>query len=147
VEPDWQPLAQPGFSVHLRYPAVTPRGHAVERTEERADDHRGNLERVHLRSRDGGELYVELVRFFGLTPEEEYASHRPALERGFGAGSVTALDQTSVQGRPAWTYGFRWDEGERAVLLLQVGGDTYRLIYDPRSPLNDEVVETLAISD
>jgi len=48
---------------------------------------------------------------------------------------------------PSWTYGFRWEEGERAVLLLQVGNDTYRVIYDPRSELSREVIATLSITE
>jgi hypothetical protein len=142
---EWRRLAQRGFGVDLRYPAVTPQGHDVERSEERANDHRGDLERVHLRSPASGEVYVEVVRFRGLTPEQEYSRHRPSLERRSGAGSVTALSETTVQGRPARAYAFRWDDGERAVLLVQVGDDTYRVIHDPRSPLNAEILATFAL--
>jgi hypothetical protein len=35
---------------------------------------------------------------------------------------------------------------ERSVLLLRVGRDTYRIIYDPRSELNTEVIATLTIT-
>jgi hypothetical protein len=49
--------------------------------------------------------------------------------------------------RHAWTYGFRWERGERVVLLLQVDDDTYRVIHDPRSELNAEVVATLRVGD
>jgi hypothetical protein len=136
VQSDWQQAARPGFRVELSYPVVTPRGVTVERTED--------ANRVHLRS-PGGELYVELARFEGLAPEGEYARHRPYLEERFGEGAVTELIETSVGERPAWSYGFRWDDGERSVLLLKVGEDTYRVIHDPRSELNAEVVATLLI--
>jgi hypothetical protein len=36
---------------------------------------------------------------------------------------------------------------ERAALLLQVGEDTYRVIFDPRSELNDQVIATFTIAD
>ena len=49
---NWQPLSRPGFALELRYPDPTPQGQEVERTEERADDHRGDLERVHVFSQD-----------------------------------------------------------------------------------------------
>lgn len=145
--PGWQRLGRPGFSVDLNYPAVTPKGHAVERSEERAQDHRGDMERVHLTSRDSRELYVEVARFRDLTPQDEYRNHGAHLSQRFGADSVTALTETSVRERPAWAYAFRWDEGERSVLLLQVGPDTYRIIYDPRSELNSEVIATLTITE
>ena len=133
--------------MEFSYPAVTPKGHAVERTEERTEDHRGDMERVHLTSRDSRELYVEVVRFRELAPQDEYLHHRPYLEQRFGADSVTALAETSLREWPAWAYAFRWNEGERSVLLLQVASDTYRIIYDPRSELNAQVIATLTVAE
>jgi hypothetical protein len=144
---DWRRFTRPGFGVEFSYPAVTPQGHAVERDEEPFRDRA----RVHLSSPDRQTLYLEVVRFDDLAPEDEFLHHRPYLEKRFGADSITALTETSLQGRPAWTYSFGWDEGERpmerSVLLLPVGGDTYRIIYDPRSQLNAEVIATLTIAD
>jgi hypothetical protein len=145
--PDWKRFTRPGFRVEFSYPAVTPQGRAVERNEEAFRDYA----RVHLSSPDTQELYLEVVRFDGVAPEDEYLHHRPYLEKRFGADSITALTETSLQGRPAWTYAFRWDEGERAmeraVFLLPVGRDTYRIIYDPRSQLNADVIGTVTIAD
>jgi hypothetical protein len=73
--------------------------------------------------------------------------HRPSLEERFGPGSVSALTERSVRGMPAWTYSFKWDEGERSVLLVQVARETYRLIYDPRSELNGRAIATLSVVD
>jgi hypothetical protein len=90
------------------------------------------------------------VRFGARGPEDEYLEHRPRLEERFGTGSVSALTETTLLERPAWAYSFRWDEEgrpmERAVLMLQVAGETYRIIYDPRSPLNDRVIATLTVA-
>jgi hypothetical protein len=126
---------------------VTPKGHAAERVEEQAVDHRGDIERVHISSREGGELYVEVMRFRDLAPQDEYRGHRQYLERRFGADAVTELTETSLLGRPAWAYDIRWDEGERSVLMLQVASDTYRVISDPRSELNAEVLATLTVTE
>ena len=135
-------VVEPGFRVELDFPSVTPQGHAVERVAvERPVGGRG----VHVTSPTSGELYVELIRFRDLTPEDEYSSHRPFLEQRFGPGAVTELTQTSLRGIPAWSYGIRWEGGERSVLLLQVDDDTYRVIHDPRSPLNADVVATLRV--
>ena len=133
---------EPGFRVELDFPSVTPQGHAVEHVAvERPVGGRG----VHLTSPGSDELYVELVRFRDLAPEDEYLGHRPFLEQRFGPGAVTELTQTTLGGIPAWSYGIRWEHGERSVLLLQVDGDTYRVIHDPRSPLNADVVATLRV--
>ena len=137
-------VVEPGFRVTLDFPSVTPQGHAVERVAvERPVGGRG----VHATSPGSDELYVELVRFRDLAPEDEYVGHRPFLEQRFGAGAVTELTQTTVRGLPAWSYGIRWEDGERSVLLLGVDDDTYRVIHDPRSPLNADVVATLRVVD
>ena len=142
---EWERYANPRFAIEFSYPAVTPHGHSVERKEQHVQDERGDLERVHLSSPASGELYVEVARFRGIAPEDEYANHKPYLEQRFGAGAVSELSETTLVQRPAWAYDFRWADGERAVLLLPLGGDTYRIIYDPRSTLNDDVIATLTV--
>ncbi len=128
---DWQrvTLSRAEFS----YPDPTPSGHPVVRR----DSDRGDVQRIHVSSPESGELYFEAGRFVGLTPQEEYERHRLYLEQRFGEGAVTEL----TDGR----YAFRWSEGERAVVLIPDGHDTYRFIYDPRSALNDEVLATVAL--
>ena len=100
---------------------------------------------MHLNSPDKHELYVEVVRFRDLSPQEEYERHRPHLEQRFGAGSLTPLKETTFGEDPAWTYGFRWEDSERSVLSLEVDGDTYRILWNPRSDLNSQVVATVVV--
>ena len=138
-----------GFGVEFGYPLTTPQGQTAEEDEESVSDHRGQMERVNVHSADRQELYIEVARFRDLTPQDEYAKHKPYLEQRFGAGSVTDLTQTSLLNRPAWTYSFRWNEEgrpmERAAILLQVARDTCRIIRDPRSALNDHILSTLTL--
>lgn len=47
---DWHRFKRPGFVVEFSYPRVTPQGHVVEQFEEHVQDHRGDMERVHLSS-------------------------------------------------------------------------------------------------
>ncbi len=129
--------------MQFSYPAVTPLGHDVTRNDEPF----GDFPRVHLSSPESQELYVEVVRFTGLSPEDEYREHRRYLEQRFGADAVTALTETTLANQPAWTYAFRWPDGERAVFSLSVAGDTFRFIYDPRSELNAHVLATVVSSD
>lgn len=129
------------FELEFTYPDPTPEGHSVERK----DDDRSDAQRVHLSSPSSGELYFEASRFVGLTPQQEYGRHRPYLEQRFGEGSVTELSEATLSERPAFRYGFEWSEAERAVLLLPVADDTYRFLYDPRSPLNEEILATVTV--
>lgn len=146
---EWERFRRPGFRVAFDFPAVTPLGHAVARAEERVQEHpvAGDFERVHLSAPDSGELYVEVTRFPDCTPADEYRVHQPYLVQRLGSDAVDNLAETALGHRTAWTYGFRWNEGERSVVLLQVGPDTYRVIYDPRSELNTRILATLTVSD
>jgi hypothetical protein len=135
----WLQVTRPDLGLTFSYPEVTPQGQTVER----GDEPFRRYARIHLSSPDREELYVEIVRFDDLAPEDEYRTHRSFLDRRFGSDAVTALTETSWQGQQAWAYGFRWEGGERAVSLIQVDGETYRIIYDPRSALNSDVIATL----
>jgi hypothetical protein len=141
---DWQTVRFEGTTVEFRYPVVTPQGQTAERVDERAKDHRGDIERVHVSSPDGHELYVEVARFRDLSPQDEYEGHRPYLQQRFGPDSVTPLTETTFGERPAWAFEIRADEHDRSVLLFQLDEDTFRVIWNPRSDLNSEVVATLS---
>ena len=78
--PDWVQFARPGFALRFRYPTVTPQGRPVDCV---ADD-RDGVGRAHLTARESAELYVEVVRFRHLAPEDEYA--RPARPWRNGSG-------------------------------------------------------------
>lgn len=140
---EWQRFAHPLFRIEFSYPDPTPEGHAVERTE----GDRGDMQRVHLRSLTSTELYFEATRFAGRTPHDEYSRHRPYLEQRFGQGAVDDLTETMLGGRPASRYAFHWEAGERAVVSLGLAGETYRLIYDPSSPLNEEILSTVRVRE
>jgi len=124
---------------------VTPQGHAVEQLEEHVQDHRGDMERVHLSSPESGELYFEVARFRELAPQDDYVSHAKYLAERFGPDSVSPLIETTVEGRPAWGYSISSPDHERSVIMVHLAGDTYRLIYDPRSELNHRIIATLTI--
>jgi len=143
TEAGWKRIARPDLGLELCYPDPTPSGRPVDRDDEPFRRHR----RVHLSSTDRCELYVEVVRFDDLSPQDEYREHRAYLEERLGAGSVTELTETGVGGQTAPAYAFRWDEEggsmERSVLLLTAAGVTYRVIFDPRSELNRRIVAGL----
>jgi hypothetical protein len=137
----WVEFTRPEFKLRFRYPAITARG---QRVEIREQQHNGGY-RVHLTAREGAEIYVEFFRFPDLRPSEEYARHREYLVGRFGPDAVSELTETGLRGSPAVSYSFRGEGMERAVLSLQLGRDTYRIISDPRAPLNDEVIATVSI--
>ena len=139
----WEPFTRQGWRLEFTYPSVTPQGCEVVRKDER----RGSAEGVHLSSPDGHELYIEFVRFADLAPRDEYMRHGDYLRQRFGSDSVAGLIETSVAGRPGWGYHFRGGDKERSALLLPLAGELYRIIYEPRSGLNAQVIATITIVD
>jgi hypothetical protein len=134
----WRTLSDPGLGLELAYPTVGGSGHPVVVRSEPTE--RGR--RIHLTTADGA-VYVELVRFRGLTAAEEYDGHRQALEARFGAGAVSDLAEADLNGMTALGYGFAGDGIERTVLLLPVAGDTCRIVVDPRSTLTARILATV----
>ena len=60
---------------------------------------------------------------------------------------MSDLAATTVLDLPASTYSITWPDHERTVLMVQLGADTYRVIFNPRSALNHRVLETLTLAE
>jgi hypothetical protein len=138
---DWQQFSDPDLALRWRYPAVTPEGHAVDRLEEE----RYGVRRVHLTSRDSLELYFEVRRYPALAPGTAYEGQRAELAQRFEheGFTITPLEATQLAGRLALTYSFQWSQRARVALLVAEGPALYRLIYDPLSDLNAQVLATV----
>ncbi len=99
--------------------------------------------RRHLRSAGSDEVYFEVTRYTGLTASEEYRVHSGYLQGRFRKLAITTLEEEPIGAQPAWRYRFEWDGGARAVVLAERGPETYRIIYNPRSKLNEEILGTV----
>ena len=138
---DWHLFADSRFELHLRYPTITPQGYAVEKTEYQRED----AARVHWTSQDSDEVYFEVVKFLGLSPQGEYQRHEADLVQRFKGLMLSPLQSTSLDGLPAFTYTFAWPHRERTVVLVEMDGATYRILYNPRSSLNTQILETVVL--
>jgi hypothetical protein len=132
-EATWQNFALDGLGVRFRYPTTTPTGHAVEMDDFRA----------HFRSPDSAEVYFELSRHLHPSAQEFYAREREFLLRQLPDAAVGDLTATTVGGASAHRFTVRWAMGERVMLLIERAPGLYRIVYDPRSPLNEQVLATL----
>ena len=140
---EWQYLIISGFQIRFRYPSKTHQGSPVERLESKHQD----SSRVHLVSKGSQEVYFEVSKYADLPPQDEYLQHKANLESRpeFGELTVTNLENSHLNGLTICQYGIRWNQGERVVLLLQQDLATYRVIYDPRSPINTQILSTIEI--
>jgi hypothetical protein len=130
----WHRVRLSELGLTFDYPQRTPGGHAVE-----FDD-----VRVHACSADGDEVYFELSRHLDLTAQAQYEREREFVSSRLGA-DVTPLTPTTLASLPAQEFGAVWDGNERRFVLVERGRWLYRVVYDPRSPLNVAVLESIRI--
>ena len=138
----WTTLVDPRFDLTVRYPAVTPDGHQVERTNE----HEETSITVRLTADTKRALYVEITRFPDATVESLYAAICTLSTRNPAALSVGILQETTLGTHQAHTFFLRRDALERTVLLIQRGSDAYRITYDSTSVLSEQVFSTITFA-
>lgn len=136
---EWRQFEDPAFDLVFDYPEETAQGNPVERAERRDD----KMLRVHFTSRDSQALYFEVTKYPDLPPLEEYRRHRKDLQKRFDDLRITDIQDIDWKSLPAYEYAFEWPEGRRSVLLFERNRVTYRILYDPRSLLNLQVLDTL----
>ena len=120
------------FGLSLQYPISTPSGQQV-----RFDDIR-----FHAQSEDGREVYFEVTRHLNMTAASVYEKERESVVEQRQA-TVTELEKANFVELPAHEYSFTWNGNERKVVLVEHGEWLYRVIYDPRSPINLDIVATI----
>jgi hypothetical protein len=130
----------------LRIPNTTPRGQPVEILK----DQREGTHRVHAQSPDDSELYFEIVSAPGLMNHEQAVAEQQAyLSSQSSDAAITAATQSVVRSFSATefsyqgTLGGRWKV--RRFIFLDSAIRTYRIVYDPRSTLNEQILDSLVI--
>ena len=131
----WQTFSYPKFALQFQYPETTLTGQPVE-----IDDIR-----VHFRAKDSSEFYFEVSRQLHHSAQEVYEREKAYIEKQWAEAVVRALLPITIAGHPAFEFTFQWAGGERTVLLIEKEEALYRVIYDPRAPLNLEALSTLEI--
>jgi len=140
---DWHLFKDSRFSLQFRYPPNTPQGYFVNKSESQQDD----ALRVHFVARDSQELYFEVTKYPAFLAQVEYQQHKADLEKRLDEFRITELKKITWKSLPAYEYSFEWSRGTRSVILFERNGATYRILYDPRSPLNNQVLSTLEWTD
>jgi len=130
----------------LRIPTTTPSGQPIEIVK----DQRTGAHRIHAQSPDAAELYFEIVSASGLINHEEAVAQQKAFlsSQSFDA-AITATKQSVVRSFAASEFGFEGTLGGRwkvrRFIFLDSALRTYRIIYDPRSTVNEQILDSLVI--
>lgn len=99
--------------------------------------------RIHILAPKSREVYFEVSKYSSLNTEEEYSQHIRNLSKQFHTIAVTELIETVFTSLPAHEYTFEWESGIRSVILVQRGDAAYRFLYDPRAPINTQILSTV----
>lgn len=140
---NWHVFNDSRFALSFKYPGETPQGHLVEQIEGQKND----ALRIHFISKERKELYIEVTKYHALPARVEYAQHKRELENRFEELYITELRTTVWKSLPAYEYSFEWSQDARSVILVERNDITYRILYDPRSPLNTQVLSTIEFFD
>lgn len=140
----WQTFEESEFALSFRYPAITPQGRAVERRKYAQADR----QRIHFFSTEAEGVqhegvYFEITRYLDLLPQIEYTQHKAALTALRPEVRFTPLTAGVLNGLTSLHYTFTLSDKQRAVVLLPLPDATYRLLYNPRSPLNLDILATV----
>jgi hypothetical protein len=125
-------------------PETTPSGQSVAIMR----DERSDSMLMHAESPDQSELYFEVLCYRNLrdhgaaiTAQHAFLAEH-AKDHRFGKTT-----STTVNGRAATTFDFEgWLQGRwkvRRFLFIDAGGCTHRVVFDPTSPLNHNLLAAL----
>ncbi len=135
---------QHGYSVSI--PEQTPQGQTG--TIESGDHERAHI--MHAESPEQSELYFEVATYSEVIDHHELASGQQAfLREATSNGRLSAIQPGIVGNYAGTTFDFqgllqgRWKV--RRFLFADGPHHTYRIVYDPTSPLNEQVLDTLQI--
>ena len=135
---------QHGYSISI--PEQTPHGQTV--TIESGDHERTHI--MHAESSDQSELYFEVATYSKVLDHHELASEQQAyLREEASNGHLSAIQPGIVGHFTGTTFDFqgllqgRWKV--RRFLFVDTPQRTYRIVFDPTSPLNEQILDTLQI--
>lgn len=136
---DWQLFEDIRFALRFHYPRSGTDGEAVERVEVQRD----GMLRAHILTPNSREVYFEVTMYESQSVDSVYQQHRRSLEKQFHPLKITELTETSLTSLPAHRYTFEFDQSTRTAVLLVCKDATFRILYNPRFPINMRILSTV----
>jgi len=130
---EWQDFSIPNMGLRLRYPQHATDGEPVEMDDVRA----------HFRTMDSTQVYFEVSRHTGTTARDLIARETGVIRRAEPKVQITEPAPILFAGHDALRFTVTFPDRERIFTIVERGAYVYRVVYDPRSPINEEIVETV----
>jgi hypothetical protein len=136
--PGWLRFADPRFDFEFSYPATGTAKMITVREDERTD-----RRRVHISTDDARDVYFELERVDRRTVAEGVAELSSDLGARYGDATFADLEPVMLAGLRASLLRFTFADRVRAAYFTERASPAHRVILDPRSPTNLEILATL----
>jgi hypothetical protein len=136
---EWRLFSDPRFALAFHYPDPTPGGKPITVRESQP----GGAIRVHLISVGSEEVYFEITRYNGQTAESLHARLGNDLPLQIPTVQISPAEPVIVAGAPALSGSFFWAGNRRDFFMIDVNESVYRILYNPASVLNREIMQTV----
>ena len=131
---------QDGSRWQFQVPEITGRAQSTEITR---DTHKGMV-KVHAHTPDLFELYFEVVSYPGkLDHQPLIEKQKPFIEQAFTNVSFSEINSSTLKGLPTTEFTFESEEKSRRFIYIEDASRSYRVIFNPLSDLNRDVLDSL----
>lgn len=136
-------LTNQQLAVSLQYPDPTPLGSSVSINEKVT----AVSYRIHLISDASNEVYFEVGYYPTLSLAEAMTHFKQELVAQTQEVVIGEAVDIMFGAYAGCRFSVRWPEKKRVITFFVRDGATYRVIYNPASPLNGQILATLAFMD
>ena len=135
---NWLTFSNPNLFFALNYPDPTPQGYLVRIHEKPGEAGY----RVHFLSEEGDEVYFEVGRYLDLPAPQAIKAFFKDVSGRIKGLETSPLEEIEFAACPAYRFSMRWPGKRRVVLFIERDDALYRIIYDPLSSLNRQMLES-----
>jgi hypothetical protein len=136
---NWVTFSSQKLSIALKYPNPTPQGHPVFKHERTAT----SSYRVHFVSDGSDEVYFEIGRYSNLPVQKAIDDFQQDVMERIDQIETSEVTELSMDNYPSYQFSIRWPGKERFIQFIEIEPVLYRIIHDPASPINKQILESL----
>lgn len=136
---DWLTYTHQDLTILLKYPNPTPLGNSVSINERSGPA----SFRVHFVSERSNEVYFEAGRYLDLPAKQALDDFLKDVTGRIENLEVGEVEEIRYANSPARRFSIRWPGKERVILFVERDDALYRIIHDPASLLNQQMLESV----
>jgi len=134
----WLIYSHSDLSANLKYPNPSPLGNLVLIKEYKTP----SSFRVHFSSDGSDEVYFEVGRFFDLSPQQAVDQFIRDVTSRIEHLEIDPVQEFTFADAPTRRLSIRWPGKQRIILFIDKSDELYRIIYDPNSSINAQILDT-----